>query len=162
MRSSDFPRRLLPGDWFICDDAAADALTAAWIRDEFARWLRRHTGLDETRLCDVLLSLNEALANVAEFAYLAGSAGTCDVQAVRDRNRRTLTVTVVDRGRWREPDAANRQRRRGRGIPLMRTLADALVIDPSAVGTVVCMRFDDVHAGRPAAVVVEEASPAGT
>lgn len=81
---------------------------------------------------------------------------------MRDRNRRTLTVRVVDRGRWREPDAANRQLRRGRGIPLMRTLADALVIDPSAVGTVVCMRFDDVHAWRPAAVVIEEVTPAGT
>mgnify|MGYP002629207013 FL=1 len=162
MTSPDFPRGQRPGDWFICHDAAADALTAASIRDEFARWLRRHTGLDETRLCDVLLSLNEALANVAEFAYLAGPAGTCDVEAVRDRDRRTLTVTVVDRGRWREADAANRRRRRGRGIPLMRTLADALVIDPSAVGTVVRMRFHDVHAGRPAAVVIEEAAPAGT
>ena len=43
----------------------------------------------------------------------------------------------------------------------MRTLAAALVIDPSAVGTVVCMRFDDVHAGRPAAVVVETVPEAG-
>jgi serine/threonine-protein kinase RsbW len=160
MRSSDFPLRDSPrspgpGDWFTCRDAAADALTAGRIRGEFAHWLRRHTRLDETRLCDVLLSLNEALANAAEFAYLDGSAGTCDVQAVRDGDRRTLTVTVVDRGRWREPDAADRRRRRGRGIPLMRTLADALVINPSASGTVVCMRFDGVHAGHPAAIVVE-------
>jgi serine/threonine-protein kinase RsbW len=34
----------------------------------------------------------------------------------------------------------------GRGIPLMRALADNLTIDTSALGTTVCLRFDNVHA----------------
>lgn len=141
----------------MCNDATADASTAASIRAGFAQWLRR-AGLDEPRLCDIVLALNEALSNVAEFAYPDGRTGGVDVQAALDRDRCTLTVTVADRGQWREgrwregpcreSDPRDPQRRRGRGIPLMRALADALVIDTSAVGTIVVMRFDTVHVGR--------------
>ena len=136
-------------DRFSRNDAAADAACVAWIRDDFARWLRRGTGLDETRLCDVILAVNEALANTAEFAYVDGGEGTVDLEAVRDPGRRTLTVTVSDRGHWRETNPLNRQRCRGRGIPLMRTLADSVIIDTSGLGTSVCMRFDDIHADLP-------------
>ena len=73
----------------------------AHLRNEFARWLRRTTGMDETRLCDTVLAVNEALANAAEFAYLDGGAGTLDVDAVLDPARRTVIVTVTDHGRWR-------------------------------------------------------------
>lgn len=130
------------------NDAPATPTAAAWIRDEFARWLRRNTELAETRLCDVLLAVNEALANTAEFAYVDGSDGTVDVVAVQDPRRNALTVIVSDRGRWRETNPLNGQRRRGRGIPLMRTLADSVVIDTSGLGTSVAMRFDDVHDGH--------------
>lgn len=141
----------------MCHDAAADASTAASIRAGFAHWLRR-AGLDEPRLCDIVLALNEALSNVAEFAYPDGPTGRVDVQAALDRDRCTLTVTVADRGQWREEQGreeqwresgpSHPQRRRGRGIPLMRALADALVIDTSAVGTTVVMRFDTVDVRR--------------
>ncbi|MCW1958412.1 MAG: ATP-binding protein [Mycobacterium sp.] len=132
----------------------ADPAAAAKIRAVFARWLRRETGLDETRLCDVILAVNEALANAAEFAYVDGGEGTVHLEAVRDPIRRTLTVTVSDRGRWRETNPLKRQRRRGRGIPLMRTLADSLTIGTSALGTSVCIRFDDVRTGVPVEVGV--------
>ena len=141
-------------DRFTRSDAAAEAACVAWIRDDFARWLRRWTGLSETRLCDVVLAVNEALANTAEFAYVDGGEGTVDFEAVRDPGRRTLTVTVSDRGRWRETNPLNRQRRRGRGIPLMRTLADSVIIDTSGLGTSVCMRFDDIRADLPVAAGV--------
>lgn len=137
---------------FTRNDVSADAVTAAWIRDEFAQWLRRRTGLDPTRVCDVVLAVNEALANSVEFAYVDGGDGTIDVEAVPDVRRYSLTVTVTDRGRWRETNPLNRQRCRGRGIPLMRTLADSVVIDTSGMGTSVAMRFDDVHASRPVEV----------
>lgn len=139
---------------FRCDSAAADASTAAWIRAGFGQWLRR-AGLDETRLCDIVLAVNEALANVAEYAYRTGSTGSVDLQAALDGGNCTLTVTVADRGHWREPDLLRRQSRRGRGIPLMAALSDALFIDTTALGTVVGMRFDDVHAVRRAAALVE-------
>lgn len=103
--------------------------------------------MDETRLCDIVLAVNEALANAAEFAYAGGAAGTVDLEAVRDPRRRTLTVTVSDQGHWRETNPLHRQRSRGRGIPLMRTLADSVIIDTSGLGTSVCLRFDDAVVG---------------
>lgn len=133
---------------FICHDVNADAPTVSVVREELSRWLRRGSGMDETRLCDVVLAVNEALANVAEFAYADGVAGTVDVEAVRDVGRRVITVTVSDQGHWRETNPLNRQRSRGRGIPLMRTLADSVIIDTSGLGTNVCLRFDDVLTER--------------
>jgi anti-sigma regulatory factor (Ser/Thr protein kinase) len=50
--------------------------------------------------------------------------------------RRRVQVAVV------------RERSRGRGIPLMRTLADSVIIDTSGLGINVCLRFDDVRTGR--------------
>lgn len=139
---------------FIRHDLSADAPTVSGLREELSVWLRRGPGMDETRLCDVLLAVNEALANAAEFAYADGGAGTMDVEAVRDAGRGTITVTVSDQGHWRETNPLNRQRSRGRGIPLMRTLADSVIIDTSGLGTSVCLRFDDVLSDRPLEVGV--------
>jgi serine/threonine-protein kinase RsbW len=72
--------------------------------------------------------------------------GTIDVEAVQDRVAATLTVTITDQGSWHEPEPAKQGRVRGRGIPLMRALADDVTIDTSALGTTVCLRFDNVHA----------------
>lgn len=130
-------------DRFSCNGVDADARTVALLREQLSRWLRRGVGMDETRLCDVVLAVNEALANAAEFAYVEGAVGTVDLEAVRDVRRRTLTVTISDQGHWRETNPLHRQRARGRGIPLMRTLADSVIIDTSGLGTSVCLRFDD-------------------
>jgi serine/threonine-protein kinase RsbW len=142
------------GDRFVCNDASADPTSVSRLRDVFARWLRQGPALDEARICDVVLAVNEALANTAEFAYLDGGDDTVDLEAVCDPVRRTLTITVSDRGRWRETNPLTRQRRRGRGIPLMRSLADSVMIDTSGLGTSVCMRFDDIHAAMPVEVGV--------
>lgn len=141
-------------EWFTRHDATADAGCVALVRHEFALWLRSGSGLDQTRLSDVVLAVNEALANSAEFAYRDGPHGTVDLEAVHDRDRRTLTVTVSDGGRWCETSPLNRQRRRGRGIPLMRTLADSVIIDTSGLGTSVCLRFDDVCSDEPAGLTI--------
>lgn len=135
------------GDRFAENGVAADALNAGRVRDEFASWLRARADLDDVRFSDVVLAVNEALANVAEFAYLQQDGmGTIDVEAVRDRAASTLTVTITDQGCWREPDPAKQGRVRGRGIPLMRALADDVTIDTSALGTTVCLWFENVHA----------------
>lgn len=143
MTSPCLPRPITDTERFTCRDAVADGLTAAMIREEFARWLRRNTSFEQTRIHDVVLAVNEALANAAEFAYRRGPAGTVGITAVRDHGRGTLTVTITDQGLWREVDPLRRRRSRGRGIPLMRTLADGVVIDTTAPGTRVCLRFDD-------------------
>lgn len=132
---------------FSRSQASADAPTVAHVREEFVRWLRRAVDLDETRLCDVTLAVNEALANVAEFAYLScGGVGTFDLEAVHHPERAELSVEIRDRGHWRATDPLLTARNRGRGIALMRTLADAVVIDTSSLGTLVCLRFDNVPA----------------
>lgn len=131
----------------------ADGPTAAWIREEFTRWLRRSTGLDETGMCDVVLAVNEAVANAAEFAYPQDRRpGTLDVEAVLQDG--VLRITIADRGRWRHTDPARRPRSRGRGIPLMRTLADDVTIDASESGTSVTLRFGPVYAYRDADMMV--------
>lgn len=121
----------------------ADPVAAATVREGFGHWLRRHFEIAETRLCDVILAVNEALANAVEFAY-TGCPGTFDLEAFYDHMRSVLTVTVSDQGRWRDRDPLQNDRCRGRGITLMRSLADAVIIETSGLGTHVCLRFDNV------------------
>ena len=48
----------------------ADARAVAGVRNQFAQWIRSHLVLDEERVSDIVLAVNEALANSAEFAYV--------------------------------------------------------------------------------------------
>jgi len=122
----------------------ADAQTAAQTRDEFAVWLRDYFELDVMRSSDLVLAINEALANCAEFAYLgAASTGTMDLQAWHDVAESTITVVVSDRGAWRDPEEPQR-RRRGRGIPLMEALSDQSTIETSDQGTRVKLEWANV------------------
>ncbi|MCV7079245.1 ATP-binding protein [Mycobacterium szulgai] len=124
----------------------ADAPSAAQTRLEFGNWLQRHFALSAERFNDLLLAVNEALANAAEFAYTDFShSGTLDVSAAYDENSDTLAVTVNDRGRWRVPEPAaggTRFQIRGRGIPLMRALADTATIDCTPNGTHVTLTWN--------------------
>jgi serine/threonine-protein kinase RsbW len=122
----------------------ADAQTAAQTRDEFAAWLRNYFDLDVMLSSDLVLAINEALANCAEFAYLdAAGAGTIDLRAWHDAVESTITVVVSDRGAWRDPEEPQR-RRRGRGIPLMEALSDRCTIEPSDQGTLVKLEWANV------------------
>ena len=124
---------------------AADPESVARIREQFADWLESFFNLDPIRASDVVLAINEALANSAEFAYLlADRPGTIDVQARYEQSAEKLTVTVSDKGLWRVPDPAPATRTRGRGIPLMRALTDRATIDTSSGGTRVCLEWNGV------------------
>lgn len=121
----------------------ADARTVARIRNEFGRWLRTHLTLTEEQYSDVVLAVNEALTNSAEFAYRTfPEAGTVSIDAQYSSATGSLTVVVVDYGAWNEGDPPHRSHTRGRGIQLMRALADLAVIERGSEGTVVQMRFD--------------------
>jgi serine/threonine-protein kinase RsbW len=125
---------------------AADAGVAARTRREFADWLARFFDLDHTQRSDVLLAVNEALANAAEYAYvLTGRPGTMDVCADFDSAAERLTVRVSDRGLWRIPVATAASRTRGRGIPLMRALSDDVALDTSSGGTHVRLQWNGVE-----------------
>jgi serine/threonine-protein kinase RsbW len=127
----------------------ADGGSAARTREAFGRWLHENLDLDPVRSSDVVLAINEALANAAEFAYrLADRPGTMDLQARYEPAEGRLSVVVSDHGLWRSPDPDADTRTRGRGIPLMRALSDRTTIETSRTGTRVCLEWSGVP--RPA------------
>ncbi|AFM17637.1 anti-sigma regulatory factor (Ser/Thr protein kinase) [Mycolicibacterium chubuense NBB4] len=123
----------------------ADAEAVARVRQDFAGWLKRFFDLDSVRCSDLVLAINEALANSAEFAYvLADSPGTIDIEATHLADEQKLIVFISDRGTWRTPQTDPAPRTRGRGIPLMETLSDDYAIEKSADGTRVRMEWHGV------------------
>lgn len=118
---------------------------AARIRREFSSWLSTHLALDPTKASDVVLAVNEALANAAEFAYVdAPAPGVMHVRADYDEDTAVLTVTVTDEGVWRIAETGHKNPARGRGIPLMRALTDRAVIDSNHAGTEVRLQWDQI------------------
>ena len=131
---------------------AADARTVSSVRNEFGRWVRAEMALDEERISDIVLAVNEALANSAEFAYRTfPKAGTVSLEA--RHGAASLVVEVSDNGVWYDEDPV-RSRTRGRGIPLMKALSDGATIERRPDGTLVRLRFDDCGAAadRPGAM----------
>ncbi|OBK21510.1 ATP-binding protein [Mycobacterium asiaticum] len=130
---------------FVRTGVAADGSNAARLRVEFRNWLDRHFTLGAERFSDLVLAVSEALANVAEFAYSAPDRGTMDIHATYDPDSDSLAVTVKDRGQWRKRAAAE-DFSRGRGIPLMRALADEADINGTARGTQVRLLWKRLNA----------------
>ena len=123
----------------------ADPSRVAQVREELGRWLLQKFDLDSIRVNDMVLAVYEAMANAAEFAYLtAVTPGCVTLRAQHDTTSSALTLTVVDEGRWREIYPSERRLSRGRGLPLIKGLADQASIDTSDAGTTVRMVFHDV------------------
>jgi serine/threonine-protein kinase RsbW len=126
----------------------ADPDCVSRTREELGWWLQSQFELSSVRLNDVVLAVYEALANSAEYAYLNASApGTITMQAAHDRVTSALTLIVADEGHWLENNHGGpleTNRARGRGLPLMRVLADRANIDTSKGGTTVRLQFDNV------------------
>jgi serine phosphatase RsbU (regulator of sigma subunit)/anti-sigma regulatory factor (Ser/Thr protein kinase) len=124
--------RLVPLDDRLVTRWPAHAEALAGVRQLLRRWLRRHgASADETY--DIVVACQEACANAVEHAYGPGGE-TFDVEAVRDGP--TIEIVVTDRGRWRAP----RGEHRGRGLPIMEALMDAVDIRSTADGTAVVLR----------------------
>lgn len=125
----------------------AEAETVSRVRQDFAQWLRQFFHLDAVKSSDLVLAINEALANAAEFAYLlAEQPGTIDVQATYHPAEQNLTVDICDRGTWRKRQTDPMPRTRGRGIPLMEALSDRATIETSATGTRVRLEWNGINA----------------
>lgn len=138
---------------FAPTNVLADAACAAQMRQEFSVWLRRYFALDPTKISDVVLAVNEALANAAEFAYsTASQPGAMNLLADYDIGSAVLSVTVTDEGAWRIADSEKRSISRGRGIPLMRALADRATIDATPAGTRVRLEWGQIAAAAQNAV----------
>lgn len=127
----------------------ADAACAAQLRQQFSVWLKRYFALDPTKTSDVVLAVNEALANAAEFAYsTVEQPGAMHLLADYDTELAILTVTVTDEGTWRIPDGEKKKISRGRGIPLMQALADSATIESTSAGTQVRLAWNHVAAAQ--------------
>jgi anti-sigma regulatory factor (Ser/Thr protein kinase) len=101
------------------------------VRQVLRRWLRAHGATDD-ETHDVLVACQEACTNAVEHAYGPGSRSfaleaTCEAGRAR--------ITVRDGGRWRPPRGASR----GRGLPMMRELMDAVDVRHTDEGTVVVL-----------------------
>jgi serine/threonine-protein kinase RsbW len=134
---------------FALRNVLADAARASQMRQEFSVWLKRYFTLDPTRVSDMVLAVNEALANAAEFAYsTVTQPGAMHLLADYDTGSAVLTVTVTDDGAWRIADAEKKIHTRGRGILLMRALADRATFDSTPAGTKVCLEWNHVAAAH--------------
>lgn len=122
---------------------SADAYTVAAFRRTFGGWLGTYLELDEERIADIVLATDEAMSNCVDHAYrVVDHTGSMTLQIAYFPVTSELRVCISDNGRWREPSPAPRNIR-GRGILLMRALADDCTIDGGLDGTTVCLRFHD-------------------
>jgi anti-sigma regulatory factor (Ser/Thr protein kinase) len=101
------------------------------VRRLLRRWLSIH-GADEEELYDIVVACQEACANAVEHAYGPGHA---HFEVDAEHREARIRVTVRDEGRWRPPRGSHR----GRGLPLMRALMEAVEVEHSEVGTVVVL-----------------------
>ncbi|PPK65403.1 SpoIIE family protein phosphatase [Actinokineospora auranticolor] len=118
-------------------------------------------GLSQELRNDLHLALGEAAANAVEHAYPDGG-GDFDVDLAHT-GEGAVEVRVRDRGRWRpEPEVTGH---RGRGLGLIRALADSVAYDQTDDGTTVEFRIAGTagpRPGFPAADHVEHPVPART
>ena len=113
-------------------EVPADAGQLAPIRHLIRRWIASHGGTDDD-CAAFAIAVTEACANAVEHAYGPEDA-TIEIDATLEGD--VATVSVGDRGAWREPRGENR----GRGIPVMREFMDDVRSDRGDEGTTVSLR----------------------
>jgi anti-sigma regulatory factor (Ser/Thr protein kinase) len=98
----------------------ADAKALAPMRRALRAWL---TDLGADQVSDVVLAVDEAVANAIEHAGLSvTSAITIEAHVVGN----TLHVEICDHGVWKEPTA---NETRGRGLMIMNSVMDGVAIE---------------------------------
>jgi anti-sigma regulatory factor (Ser/Thr protein kinase) len=110
--------------------AEPEALITA--RRALRNWLNE-VGVDPEALYDITLATGEACTNAIEHAYAPGEANF-DLEAHRGDD--DVLVIVRDYGSWRRPRGQNR----GRGLKLMETLMDQVIVRRESTGTSVELR----------------------
>jgi serine/threonine-protein kinase RsbW len=113
----------------------ADPEQLVLIRRELAGWLAP-LALSETETADVVLAVDEAAANAVRHAYGPDESGQVELTLWTEPG--TLSIEVVDHGSWRPP--ADRPTEGGRGIPLMSTMSEAVLIHYDERGSRVLLR----------------------
>jgi serine/threonine-protein kinase RsbW len=119
----------------------ADAERVAGYRRILTRWASG-VGMAAERVQALTLATYEAMANVVTHAY-RGLPGTLELHATYLAELRQVTVTVIDKGHWRPTLVEGSPLRSGgRGLPLIRALAEDTSITTGVRGTSVRMRWN--------------------
>jgi serine/threonine-protein kinase RsbW len=119
----------------------AEAERVAGFRRVLTLWASG-VGMAAERVQALTLATYEAMANVVTHAY-RGLPGTLELHATYLADLRQVTVTVIDKGRWRPALVEDSPLRSGgRGLPLIRALAEDISITTSTRGTSVRMRWN--------------------
>ena len=113
-------------------ELAADADELAGLRRRLRAWLE-DAGADREEVQDIVLAACEAAANAVEHAYGPGEA-TFAVSAQIAHGE--VTIEVRDRGTWRP----QRDKKRGRGLGVMRETMDEVEVNSGEEGTNVRLR----------------------
>jgi PAS domain S-box-containing protein len=106
------------------------------IRHQLAGWLEG-AAVAEELVADIVLAVNEAVANSIEHGYQGRKPGKVRVNGDNDGARIHLKIT--DKGTWKP--AATDPGVRGRGLLLIRAVSDSLDLQTTAKGTTVSMSF---------------------
>ena len=114
-------------------DLPAEATQLAGMRAQLRGWLEL-CGIGKDTTQGVLVAASEACANAVEHGYRNSAAGRILLRATATADQ--LRLTVSDSGSWKPADAPASPHR-GRGIGLMRALADQVTVVSGAAGTTV-------------------------
>jgi anti-sigma regulatory factor (Ser/Thr protein kinase) len=106
------------------------------VRHQFARWLAA-AGVSDERVADIVLAVNEAVANSIEHGYQGRKLGKIRLKGENDGAR--VRVKITDKGSWKP--AASDPGVRGRGLLLIRAVSDWLEMECTPKGTTVDMSF---------------------
>lgn len=108
------------------------------VRAELRRWAQA-IGIGAEQAQDVILAVDEAVANAVEHAYarLEGPPGSIAVFAGRELSGSSVHVVVSDTGEWQPPPSEPGFR--GRGVSMMTTLADQFDLHHDKAGTTVLL-----------------------
>jgi serine/threonine-protein kinase RsbW len=119
----------------------ADAELLVEMRHALGRWAAA-VGMPTERREELVLAAYEAMANSVEHAYAESASdpagGEVELHATRTADG-AVVVTVTDHGRWKPPEESDGIR--GRGIPLMKALADDTTIVTVDNGTTVTLTW---------------------
>ncbi|BDE06940.1 hypothetical protein WPS_22160 [Vulcanimicrobium alpinum] len=96
---------------------------------------------EPARGADFVLAVAEAMNNAAEHAYHDRSG---DVRVVMRAHHGELIATITDRGRWRLTPTPDR----GRGLSIMRALAERCDVSSDERGTTVTLAVSLAQRGR--------------
>lgn len=113
----------------------ADPDQLVLIRRELAGWLAQ-LALTEDETANVVLAVDEAAANAVRHAYGADESGAIELTLWTEPG--TLSIEIVDHGSWRPPGEEPVEA--GRGIPLMSTMSEAVLIHFDERGSRVLLR----------------------